>query len=117
MTLPELANALEAQEQRRAIRNEKIVEGAFKATNNDYIQQCDKNKQEKNGKIKRKKAKILYVHIVRKSHIFQYIVGLDLTFNVDFASKWDIWREFAKIKRKEDIKLRWLMNKRRSNCL
>ena len=66
-------------------------------------------------KMRRKMAEILRVHTVRKPHIFQYIVGLDLTFNVDFVSKWDIWREFAKIKEKENITLRWLMNKMRSN--
>ena len=66
-------------------------------------------------KMRRKMAKILRVHTVRKPHIFQYIVGFDLTFNVGFLSKWDIWREFAKIKEKENITLRWLMNKMRSN--
>nr|XP_027118771.1 uncharacterized protein LOC113736014 [Coffea arabica] len=72
MTLPELINALEAQEQRRAIRTEEVIEGAFQVTNEDQIRQ-------------------------------------------GFVSKWDIWREFAKIKEKENIMLRWLMNKMMSN--
>ncbi|XP_071916203.1 uncharacterized protein [Coffea arabica] len=37
MTLPELINALEAQEQRRAIRTEEVIEGAFQAINKNQI--------------------------------------------------------------------------------
>ncbi|XP_027103352.1 uncharacterized protein [Coffea arabica] len=39
MTLLELINALEAQEQRRVIRTEEVIEDAFQAINNDQIRQ------------------------------------------------------------------------------
>ena len=38
MTLTKLVNALEAPKQRRAIRIEEVIEGAFQATNKDQIQ-------------------------------------------------------------------------------
>ncbi|XP_071900906.1 uncharacterized protein [Coffea arabica] len=57
MTLPELINALEAQEQRRAIRTEEVIEGAFQATNKDQIRQGGINDQEKNSKDEKKNSK------------------------------------------------------------
>nr|XP_027121144.1 uncharacterized protein LOC113738144 [Coffea arabica] len=62
MTLPELINALEAQEQRRAIRSEEVIECAFQAINKDQIRQGERNCQEKIAKMRRKMAEILRVH-------------------------------------------------------
>ncbi|XP_071926089.1 uncharacterized protein [Coffea arabica] len=57
MTLPELINALEAQEQRRAIRTEEVIEGAFQTTNKDQIRQGERNDQEKNSKDEKKNGR------------------------------------------------------------
>ncbi|XP_071918746.1 uncharacterized protein [Coffea arabica] len=57
MALLELINALEAQEQRRAIRTEEVIEGVFRATNKDLIRQGGRNDQEKNSKDNKKNGR------------------------------------------------------------
>nr|XP_027102881.1 uncharacterized protein LOC113724149 [Coffea arabica] len=57
ITFLELINALEVQEQKRTIRTEEVIEGAFQATNKDQIQQSGRNDQKKNSKDEKKNSK------------------------------------------------------------
>ncbi|XP_071926067.1 uncharacterized protein [Coffea arabica] len=69
MTLPELINALEAQEQKRVIRTEEVIEGAFQATNKDQIRQGRRNDQGKNSKDEKKNGRNpLCPHCKKTSH-------------------------------------------------
>ena len=111
ITLAELINALQAQEQRRAYRKEKIIEEAFQVKEVDQAQGGNKgkkqwskknNKKEENnssGGNKGKHPPCPYCKIT--SHLQKYCL-LDLTFNAGHANSWGIWKGCVKTNNKKD---------------
>ncbi|XP_027182312.1 uncharacterized protein LOC113780733 [Coffea eugenioides] len=67
ITLPELINALQAQEQRRAIRKEEAVEGAFQVKDKIQNQQGGKEKKQQWNKKSKKEG-----HAIRKDTSKRY---------------------------------------------
>jgi hypothetical protein len=120
--LAELLNALQAQEQRRTIRQEESMEGAFLAKM--QVQEGDKGKKKNKKKIKEPVITIkeletfLLVNTVRKQITYINITGGDLMLDAENVINWDTWKRFAKVELiSKKVKLKLLINNKRSSCL
>jgi hypothetical protein len=121
ISLVELLNALQAQEQRRTIRQEESMERLFKLK---YMSRKVTKAKRRTTNIKESVAAIkeletfLPVNTVRKQITYRNIVGGDLILNAKNVINWDIWRRFAKAElTSKKVKLKLLINNRRRSCL
>ena len=110
ITLVELFNILQAQEQRRAIKQEEVTEGAFatKEKGSKTQSNCKRKKPEDKKKGKgqvtmERKVSFHLVRIVKRPLIWRNIVGTDLTYNVDLVNNLFIWRKCVRIRTSSTI--------------
>lgn len=132
ITLAELLNALQAQEERRLMRVEGSVEGVLQAKL--QINLGEKGKKKKTAKRKipvqkkqqltpatameKKTKNFLLANIVAKRVILLSSVGEDLMSSVISATSWGIMRESAKVIFSKRMRLKLQISRRRkSSCL
>ncbi|WKA03089.1 hypothetical protein VitviT2T_021221 [Vitis vinifera] len=126
ITLAELINVLQAQEQRRAYRKDETIERAFQVKEADQAQGGNKEKKQWSKKNSKKgesnnnggsKGNHPLCPYCKKTSYLKKKCWFKPKFSAGHANNWGIWRGCVKTNNKKNTKLKQWINTRRSNFL